>query len=42
MVKHESDDCSNFSRVVSFRFYDLINIFTINGLPSESNPYVRR
>lgn len=24
------------------QFYDLLNIFKLNGLPSEDNPYVRR
>jgi len=23
------------------QYYDLLNIFEINGLPSETNPYVR-
>lgn len=23
------------------QFYDLMNIFDLNGLPSEKNPYVR-
>lgn len=23
------------------QYYDLLNIFELNGLPSESNPYVR-
>jgi len=23
-----------------FRYYDLLNIFKINGIPSDSNPYL--